>query len=175
MQQRVDMSHYKSVYECFGSRDRDWLWADLPRARSSSLGRGKIFLLFRSSRPVLVYTQPPVQWVTGTLSSGIKRPGREADRSSPISAEVKNVWIYKSTTSYVKYRNKFIFYLFISVKSKHYVISSMLGPNSFHFIFKYPVSVYFLKRERLNPTPVQTKDTFYLYNLVFRASGSIFG
>jgi hypothetical protein len=33
--------------------------------------------------------QPPIQWVPGTLSLGIKRPGREADHSPPSSAEVK--------------------------------------------------------------------------------------
>jgi hypothetical protein len=43
-----------------------------------------------SSRPVLGPTQPPIKWVTGALSPGIKRPGREADHSSPTSAEVKD-------------------------------------------------------------------------------------
>jgi hypothetical protein len=32
-----------------------------------------------SSRPALGSTQPPIQWVTGALSPGVKRPGREAD------------------------------------------------------------------------------------------------
>jgi hypothetical protein len=32
---------------------------------------------------------PPIQWVLGDLSPGLKRPGREADHSSPTSAEVK--------------------------------------------------------------------------------------
>jgi hypothetical protein len=36
--------------------------------------------------------QPPIQWVRGTLSLGVKRPGREADQSSPSSAEVKE-WV----------------------------------------------------------------------------------
>jgi hypothetical protein len=35
-------------------------------------------------------TQPPLRWVPGTLSPGVKRPGREADHSPPSSAEVKN-------------------------------------------------------------------------------------
>jgi hypothetical protein len=39
------------------------------------------------SRPTLEPTQPPVQWVPG-LSRGSKRPGRDADPSSPSSAEV---------------------------------------------------------------------------------------
>jgi hypothetical protein len=33
----------------------------------------------------------------GALSPRLKRPGREADHSPPISAEVKNTWIYTST------------------------------------------------------------------------------
>jgi hypothetical protein len=51
----------------------------------------RIFPLTSVSRPVLGPTQPPVQWVPGVLSPGIKaRPGREADHSPPSSAEVKN-------------------------------------------------------------------------------------
>jgi hypothetical protein len=53
------------------------------------------------SRPALGSTQPPIQWVPGALSPGTKRPGREADHSSPASAEVKKMWIYTSTPSYV--------------------------------------------------------------------------
>jgi hypothetical protein len=34
--------------------------------------------------------QPPVQWVPGVPSQGVKRQGREADHSHPSSAEVKN-------------------------------------------------------------------------------------
>jgi hypothetical protein len=36
-----------------------------------------------------VPTQPPVQWVPGAISLGLKRLGREADHSPPSSAEVK--------------------------------------------------------------------------------------
>jgi hypothetical protein len=36
-------------------------------------------------------TQPPVQWVPGVLSPGVKgRPGRDADHSPLSSAEVVN-------------------------------------------------------------------------------------
>jgi hypothetical protein len=36
-------------------------------------------------------TQPPVQWVPGVLSPGVKaRPGRDADHPPPSSAEVEN-------------------------------------------------------------------------------------
>jgi hypothetical protein len=34
-------------------------------------------------------TQPPIQWVPGALSVGVKRPESEADHSPPSSAEVK--------------------------------------------------------------------------------------
>jgi hypothetical protein len=33
--------------------------------------------------------QPPIQWVSGALYLRVKRSGREADHSSPFSAEVK--------------------------------------------------------------------------------------
>jgi len=41
------------------------------------------------SRPAVRPTQLPVQWVPG-LSRGKERPGRDADPSTPSSAEVKN-------------------------------------------------------------------------------------
>jgi hypothetical protein len=53
-----------------------------------------IFLFTTSSRPALGPTQPPVKWIPGTLSVGVKRPGRETDHSPPSSAEVKNSWSY---------------------------------------------------------------------------------
>jgi hypothetical protein len=45
-------------------------------------------------------TQPPIKWVQGTLSPGVKRPGRETDHSTLASAEVKKMWIYTSTPPY---------------------------------------------------------------------------
>jgi hypothetical protein len=41
--------------------------------------RGLGILLFTASRTALGPTQPPIQWIPGTLSLGIKRPGREDD------------------------------------------------------------------------------------------------
>jgi hypothetical protein len=40
---------------------------------------------------VLRHNQPPITWVSGTLTPEVKRPGREADHSPPSSAEVHNV------------------------------------------------------------------------------------
>jgi hypothetical protein len=53
-----------------------------------------------SSIPALGSTQPPIQWVPGALSPGVKWSGREADHSLPASAEVKKMWIYTSTPPY---------------------------------------------------------------------------
>jgi hypothetical protein len=78
-----------------------------------SAGAGK-FLFTTASRPALRPTQPPIQWVPGALSLGVKRPVREADHSSASSAEVKTAWSYTSTPQYafmawclVKHRDKF--------------------------------------------------------------------
>jgi hypothetical protein len=48
-----------------------------------------IFLFTTASITALGHTQPPIQWVPGALSLGVKRPGREADHSPPSSAGVK--------------------------------------------------------------------------------------
>jgi hypothetical protein len=45
-------------------------------------------------------TQPPIQWVPGSLSLGVKQPWREAHHSPQSSAEVKNAWSYNSTPQY---------------------------------------------------------------------------
>jgi hypothetical protein len=50
-----------------------------------------------ASRPVLGPNRPPIQWVPEALSLGVKRLGREADHSSPASAEFKKAWSYAST------------------------------------------------------------------------------
>jgi hypothetical protein len=51
-------------------------------------GQGYLFSI--ASRPTLGRPQPPIQFVPGALSRGVRRPGREADHSPPSSAEVKN-------------------------------------------------------------------------------------
>jgi hypothetical protein len=45
-------------------------------------------------------TQPPIQWVPGAFSPGVKRQEREADHSPPTNAEVKKIWTYTSTPPY---------------------------------------------------------------------------
>jgi hypothetical protein len=44
---------------------------------------------FSSGKAALGPTQPPIQWVQGALSLGVKRQRRKADQSPPSSAEVK--------------------------------------------------------------------------------------
>jgi hypothetical protein len=80
----------------------------------------EIFLFITASRTALGPTQPPIQWVPGALSLGVKRPGREADHSPPSSAEVKNAWSYTSTPKYVfmawclvKHRDNFTFTFYL--------------------------------------------------------------
>jgi hypothetical protein len=50
----------------------------------------EIFLFPITSIPALRPTQIPIQRVPGDASSGVKRPGCEADHSPPSSSEVKN-------------------------------------------------------------------------------------
>jgi hypothetical protein len=72
-----------------------------------------IFLFTTTSRMALGPTQPPIQWVPGDHSLGVKLPRHEADHSPPSKAEVKNplpqyafmVWCL------VKHRNNFTFTL----------------------------------------------------------------
>jgi hypothetical protein len=58
-------------------------WGSIP-------GRRKIFLFSIVFRPVLGHIPLPIQWISGALFQKVKRQRREADHSSPTSAEVKN-------------------------------------------------------------------------------------
>jgi hypothetical protein len=48
-----------------------------------------IFLFTNVSKPTLGPTLPPIQWVQGVLSLGVKQLLREVDHLPPSSAEVK--------------------------------------------------------------------------------------
>jgi hypothetical protein len=76
------------------------------------------FIFCLPSRPALWPTQPPIQWVPGALSLGVKRQGREADHSPPSSAEVKEcvdlylhspIRLHGLVLSLKKHRDNFIF------------------------------------------------------------------
>jgi len=49
----------------------------------------RIVLFTTASRMILGPTKPPIQWVPGALSQGVKRPKREANHSPISRAEVK--------------------------------------------------------------------------------------
>jgi hypothetical protein len=68
--------------------------------------RGLVIILFTTaSRTVLGPTQPPIQWIPGALSLGVKRSGSEADHPPPSSAEVKEcVEIYLHSPSTPSWR-----------------------------------------------------------------------
>jgi hypothetical protein len=48
-----------------------------------------IFLFTTAFGPALGPTQPPIKWVKGALSLGVKGPGLNADHSPPSCAELK--------------------------------------------------------------------------------------
>jgi hypothetical protein len=72
-----------------------------------------------ASRPALEPTQLPIQWVLGTISLGVKWPGREADHSPPSSAEDKEwveLYLHSPNTAswrcgQLKHRDNFTFYV----------------------------------------------------------------
>jgi hypothetical protein len=49
----------------------------------------EIFIFFTASILVLRPTQPPFQWVPGSIYLGVRRLEREADHSSSSIAEIK--------------------------------------------------------------------------------------
>jgi hypothetical protein len=54
-----------------------------------SLQELRIFFFTTASRRALGPIQPPIQWVPGSLSLGLKWSSREADHSPPSNDEVK--------------------------------------------------------------------------------------
>jgi hypothetical protein len=93
-----------------------------------------IFLFTIASRYALGPTQPPNQWVPGALSLGVKRPGREADRSPPSSAEVKELSgaipplpnTHTWCGAQLKHRNNFTFTFYL-----YQFLCCMLFPSKF--------------------------------------------
>jgi hypothetical protein len=100
----------------------NWHTAELRAGRSwfkGSIPGERLGIFLFVFRPALGPTQPPIKWVPGLLSVGVKWPGREADHTPPSSAEV-SAWSYTSTPQsvfitwyFVKHRD-FTFYLYIA-------------------------------------------------------------
>jgi hypothetical protein len=96
-----------------------------------------IFFFTTTSRTALGPTKPPIQWVTGALSLGVKWLGREADHSFPSSAEVDNAWSYTSTPQYVfmawclvKHRDNFT----LTISGEVYKLWSFSLSDIFYFV-----------------------------------------
>jgi hypothetical protein len=97
-----------------------------------------IYLFTTAFRTALGPTQPPIQWLSGSLSLEVKRPEREAHHSPPYSAEVKNACTYTSTHPYA-------FILWCSVKAQRQFYIYLL-----HFTFiLQPYLCYSQQRESL--------------------------
>jgi hypothetical protein len=70
------------------------VWLRAGWARSSSRQEKEIFLYSKASRLCLGPSQTPNQWVPGTLSPGVKRPGRESDNHLPLEPRSRMVEPY---------------------------------------------------------------------------------
>jgi hypothetical protein len=62
-----------------------------------SPGGGKNVHFSMSSRLALGPTQPPIQWLSGAPSLGVKWQGHEVDHSPPTSDVAKKTCVYTST------------------------------------------------------------------------------
>jgi len=65
-------------------------------------GAISIFLSTTTSITAVGPTQPPIKWIPGALSPGVKRLGRKADHSPPLLQYVLQAWCF------VKNRDNFI-------------------------------------------------------------------
>jgi hypothetical protein len=73
----------------------------LPKGKKPSVVMAGYFSLHHRVQKGSGAHQPSIQWVRGTLSLGVKRPGREADHSLSSNAEVKKwreLYIHSPTT-----------------------------------------------------------------------------
>jgi hypothetical protein len=77
------------VIDLYSGATQILAWYGLDDRGIESRQRLGIFLFTTASRSALGPTQPPIQWVPGVLSLGVKRLGREADHPPPSNAEVK--------------------------------------------------------------------------------------
>jgi len=92
------VAYLKNAGKCLFTNTCKWGLDD----RSSIPRKDRNFFIFTTaSKPALVPTQPPIQWIPAALSLGLRLPGLETDNSSPSSAEVTNAWNYTSTSPYV--------------------------------------------------------------------------
>jgi hypothetical protein len=126
-----------------------------------------------ASRRALGPTQPPIQWVPGTLSLGVKRQGREADHSPPSSAEVKErvkLYLHSPNTSpwrgaQLKHRDNFAFTFY---KFRMYIlqIDKRRAPGFHNDIFTH-------FRKKYLPVEQQSAEETKIKDLTVMTTGSI--
>jgi hypothetical protein len=94
------------------------------------------------SRTALGPTQPPIQWVQGAFSLGVKRPGCEADHSPHLVPGSKNEWTYTSTPQYafmawcsVKGQGQLYLYIYLYLAYLCIGLPSYLFPSGVPTIF----------------------------------------
>jgi hypothetical protein len=68
-----------------------------PLGRPRYRWKDHIRIVATTSRSALEPAQPPIQWVVGVLSLGVKQPRQEDDHLLPFSVEAKNALIFTST------------------------------------------------------------------------------
>jgi hypothetical protein len=93
-----------------------------------------IFIFTTASRTALEPTQPPIQWVSGALSLGVKQPERETDHWPLSSAEVKEfveLYLHSSMRGPIPPLLQYVFMAWCLVKSR----------DNFTFTFKCGVTV----------------------------------
>jgi hypothetical protein len=121
-----------------------------------------IFLFTTASRTALGPTHPPVQWVPGTLSLAVKRPGREADHSPPSSTEVEcvNLYLYSPNTpsrrgTQPKKYGQFYHYTWeANSRWANQVIPRLLCNPKFHYhVHKNPPLVHILSQKNKTTPP----------------------
>jgi hypothetical protein len=75
-------------------------WYSVPRY-------GRSFLFAITSRPAMVMTQPPSQWLPGAPTLGIKWLEHEANYSTPSRIIVSRAWTFISTSPTCLHRDNF--------------------------------------------------------------------
>jgi hypothetical protein len=96
---------------------------------------GKIFLFSTASRPALGPNQPPTQWIPVDLSSGVKQPGREADRS-PVSSSSSSINLSRDRSIV---SSKLSFSVFGERLSRKNINNVVVFPFAFHIALQQPL------------------------------------
>jgi hypothetical protein len=119
-----------------------------------------------SSRPALGPIQPPIQWVLGALSLGVKRPGREADHSPPNSAEVKKTWSIQPLLHISSWRSAlgqlYFFYLLLVIIKYNIFPFPMQEVRGLENISDTPFSCLTLKITSLGTRPEEWANQIHL-------------